>query len=139
VVHGGGLMQERAKIVAIDKDIVTVMPLDIDACIGCSNSECKTNGNVFIAVNNRKLKIKVGSEVLIGAAVKNQLWQAFFAVGVPVLFSIGVWNLVPYFISGAGEGFQVGCTVLAFFVCTGFIYWGSRIASKNLPEIVEVL
>lgn len=132
-------MQEKAKVIAIDKDIVSVVPLDIEACIGCSNTECKTNGNVFTAANRRKLDIRVGSEVRIKAPVKNQLSQAFFAIGIPVLLSILVWQLVPLFFIGAGEIFQVGGALVALFAGAVIMFLLTHIVSKDLPEITEVV
>ena len=132
-------MQEKARVVALDHDIVSVIPLDIEACIGCSNSECKTNGNVFMVVNTRNFDIRIGSEVRVAAPIKNQLLQAFYALGLPFLFGFGVWQMVPVLFPGAGEGAQVGGALLAFFTWTGFMFWHSRGQSRNMPEIIEVL
>ena len=132
-------MQEKAKVIGIEKDIVMVVPLDIDLCIGCANSECKTSGSIFTAVNSQNLDIKVGSEVRIGASVKKQLWQALQSVGIPVLLAVIIWKMVPLVFSGAGEGAQVAGSLIALLAGAAAMYWHSRLPAKDLPEITAVL
>jgi len=132
-------MQEKAKVVGIENDIVSVIPLDIEACIGCGNDSCKQNGNLFTALNRRKLDIRVGSEVRIAAPVKNQLSQAFMSVGVPVLVAVAVWILLPVMFSGSTEAVQVGGALLGFAGAAVLMF---RITGKDagdLPEITAVL
>lgn len=132
-------MQEKAKVTAIDNDIVTVVPLDIEMCIGCSNSECKNNGSVFSAANNRKLNIVVGSEVRISAPVKNQLFQALSSVGIPILIAFLTWQLIALFFPGANEMILVIGALIALFAGAVLMFVVSRIKAKDLPEITEVL
>jgi hypothetical protein len=131
-------MQEKAKVVEVRGDVISVVPLDIEACIGCSNAECKKNGNVFQAVNSRKLAIVVGNEVRVLAPMKNQLWQAFLSVGVPLLLAVAAFASVAFFLPASGEGVRVGAALAA--LCAGMILTFNlhRIGSKDLPEIVEV-
>lgn len=132
-------MQEKAKVIAIDNGTVTVVPIDIEACVGCSNSDCKNNGSEFTVVNSQKLAIRVGSEVHITAPVKNQLSQAFLSVGVPVMLAVAAFILVPVVIPGAGEGLQVGGSMLSLIAAFVLMYRFGRIGTKDLPEISEVL
>lgn len=132
-------MQEKAKVVEIHDELVCVVPLDIDACIGCTNAECKRNGNVFQAINRKKLDITVGSEVRVVAPLKSQLWQAFLAVGVPILLAAAAYALMAKFAPLSGEGGRVGAALAA--MCGGMflMYRLHRIHTKDLPEVVEVL
>ncbi len=132
-------MQEKAKVIGMENDIVSVIPLDIEACIGCSNAECKQNGNVFTAVNRQKFDIRVGSEVRISAPVKNQLSQAFLSVGVPVLAAVAVWMLLPALFAGATEALQVGGSLLAFIAAAALMFRVTGKTAKDLPEITAVL
>ncbi len=132
-------MQEKAKVVSIQNDIVTVIPLDISVCIGCSNTECKTNGNIFTAINSGKFDISVGSEVRIGASGKKQLYQAFVSIGIPVMAAVSVWLFVPLVCADAGEGVRVGSALLALAVCAALLSRLARTRAKDLPEITEVL
>ena len=132
-------MREKAKVVRIDRDRVSVIPLDIDACIGCSNAECKKNGNVFTAVNSRGFDLSVGSEIRVGAPAKSQLKQGLLAIGLPVLLAAAAYLLLPRAFPGSGEGFRVGLTFAALFA-GGFLgYRLSVLAGVDLPEVVEVL
>ncbi len=132
-------MQEKAKVIGIEKDIISVIPLEIDACIGCTNDSCKQNGNVFTAINRQNLDLRIGSEVRIAAPVKNQLSQAFLSVGVPVLAAIVIWILLPLLYSGATEALQVGGALLSFIAVAALMFRITGKAPKDLPEITAVL
>lgn len=132
-------MQERARVVRLDGDVVSVVSLDIEACIGCSNSECKKNGSLFTAVNRRGLELRPGVEVRIMAPVRKQLAQALFAVGVPVLGAVAAWKLVTRFFPACGEGVRAAIVLAAFVAGAVLVYAFSRAAPKDLPEIVEIL
>lgn len=132
-------MQEKAKVVNIENDIVSVIPLDIEACIGCGNDSCKQNGNLFTAVNRRKFDIRVGSEVRIAAPVKNQLYQALLSVGVPVFVAVIVWILLPVIFTAATEALQVVGSLLGFAGAAALMFRLTGKESKDLPEITAVL
>lgn len=132
-------MQEKAKIISIEKDIVKVVALDIDVCIGCSNSECKGNGSIFMAINSHHFDVKVGSEVRVGASAKKQLWQAMRAIGIPVLLAIGVWNIIPLVFFGVGEGLQVGGALFALALGVLIVSWAKKQNIKDYPEIIEIV
>lgn len=132
-------MQEKAKVISIDKDIVKVVALDIDVCIGCSNSECKGNGSIFTAINNRHFDIKVGSEVRVGASAKKQLLQAIWAIGIPVLLAIGVWHIIPLVFSGANEGLRVGGVLFALAFGVLLVSLANKHNIKDYPDIIEII
>lgn len=131
-------MQEKAKVIAIDRDVVSVMPLDIEACAGCTNAECKRDGNIFSVANRKKLDIVVGSEVRVVAPMKNQLAQAFVSVGIPILLAVCAFTLVAFLAPSAGEGARVGGALIALCVGMILVYRIRKTRSKDLPEIVEV-
>ena len=132
-------MREKARIVKIEGDRITVMPIDIEACIGCQNRECKANGNRFEAINARAFALSVGDEVRVGAPAKSQLAQAFFAVVLPALSALVVYVLFPRLVRGSGEGVRVAVTLATLVACA----WARvRFADKSpprLPEIIETL
>lgn len=132
-------MQERARIVRIDGDIVSVVPLDIEACIGCANAECKKNGNVFRAAKRKSLNLSVGDEVRIAAPVVRQLWQALLSVGIPFLFAVCAYVAVGSFAPTAGEGLRIGASLAALVAGMALVYFARRNKSKGLPEVVEIL
>lgn len=132
-------MQEKARIVEIGAKDVTVIPVDIEACIGCANSECKDNGHVFTVVNRRKHEIKVGDIVKIKASMKNQLSQAVLAVGVPLTFAVAGFICVPLFLPEAGEGAQVGVSLAALMLGAAIAFTVTRVTESAMPEITEVL
>lgn len=132
-------MQEKARVVEIIGDVISVLPVDIDVCVGCSNDECKDNGHLFEVSNPNGFDIKVGTEVRIGAAFKNQLVQALVSIGVPVAVAAAVFIMVPGLLPGSGEGAQVGFSLL-FLVLTALVVF--RLAKRipqALPEITGVI
>lgn len=132
-------MQEKAKVISIDGDIVTVVPLSIEACINCANTECKKNGNVFTAVNRRGLALKPGCEVRIAAPLGKQAVQAVIAVGVPLALAVAAYLSVPFLFSGSAEGLRVGAALIAFLIGAVGVFALTRGAANKLPEVVEEL
>ena len=132
-------MQEKARIAKIDGDVVSVVPLDIEACIGCANSECKKNGNVFQAVNRKKFELSVGDEVRISAPAGKQLVQALVSVGIPVLLAVAIYALFGAIAPGAGEGVRIAASLAALVAGMAIVYFTRRNGSKELPEVVEML
>lgn len=132
-------MQEKARIVEISGDIVTAIPLDIEVCIGCQNTECKTNGSVFSAINRRKFPIKIGSEVKIAASLRKQVLQAVFAIGFPVLLAVGGFHSVPFFNPWAGEGWRIAAALVLLIVGAVILFQMRMRFRPDLPEIVAIL
>jgi hypothetical protein len=132
-------MQETARVVSVEGDIATVVPLDIEVCIGCSNSECKKNGNVFTAYNSGKLDLYPGAEVRIRARARNQALQAGLSIGLPVLAAASGYGLTAGMLPEVCEGVLVGVS-LAALVCAGAaVAVFHHIGSKDLPEIYEII
>ncbi len=132
-------MQEKARIVEIGAQSVTVIPVDIEACIGCSNSECKDNGHIFTVVNRRRHDIKVGDTVCIKSPMRNQIGQGIIAIGIPVALAAGVFILMPSFVPGVGEGGQVGASLGALLIGSLVTYFAGKRTESDMPEITEVL
>jgi hypothetical protein len=132
-------MQEKARIAKIDGDVVSVVPLDIEACIGCSNAECKKNGSLFQAVNRKKYALSVGDEVRISAPAGKQLVQALVSVGLPVLLAVAVYAVFGVVAPGAGEGVRIAASLAALVAGMALVYATRRRGSKDLPEVVELL
>ena len=131
-------MQEKARVVAIDGPVVSVVPLEIEACINCNNSECKKNGNVFRAVNARGLSLSIGSQVRIKASARNLVLQAALSLGVPIALAAGAYALIAS-ATAAGEGLRVGAALAAFALGAIVSFAVAKPGLRGLPEVVEVL
>ena len=83
-------MTEKARVIAIDGRRVSVVPLDLEVCLGCSNDQCKSEGSVFTVINRRKFPLSIGSEVRVHARPGRQLLQGAVSVGLLSLVSGGV-------------------------------------------------
>ncbi|HNY21912.1 MAG TPA: SoxR reducing system RseC family protein [Treponemataceae bacterium] len=131
-------MQEKARVVAIEGQVVSVVPLEIEACINCSNSECKKNGNVFKAANARGFSLSIGSQVRIKASARNLALQGALSLGVPVALAVGAYALVAATTS-AGEGLRVGAALAALALGAIVSFVVAKPGLRGLPEVVEVL
>lgn len=137
-------MHEKARIVKIDGDVVSVVPLDIESCVGCANAECKKNGNVFQAVNRKKFALVIGSEVKIAAPVSRQLLQAFVSVGIPVLLAVGAYSAAGIFgtvgpLEPRREGVRIGTALAALVAGMIIVYFFRRGRPSDLPEVIGIL
>lgn len=132
-------MQEKARVLSVEGDIVSVVPLDIEACIGCSNSDCKKNGSVFTACNSSNLDVYPGAEVRIMARAKNQAVQGFLSIGLPVLAAAAGYGLVSLLAPASGEGLRIGASLGAMIAVGAAVALLHRIGSRDLPEIYEVI
>lgn len=131
-------MQEKARVVAIDGDVISVVPLEIEACINCNNTACKKNGNVFHVANGRKFEIAVGSEVRVAAPAGKQAGQAISSIGVPVACAALAGFAVSRFFPKAGEGIAIGSALVALVLSAVVLSLIGRRSTKDLPEIVEI-
>ena len=132
-------MQEKAKVVKVEGSVVSVVPVDIEACVGCANAECRKNGSLFAAVNREGFELAPGMEVRIASPARKQLAQALLAVGVPTLAAGLGGKALDARLPGAGEAARAGLSLAAFLAGAVLVYALSRAAPKDLPEIVEIL
>lgn len=115
------------------------MPIDIEACIGCKNRECKANGNRFEALNARSFPLSVGDEVRVGASAKNQLGQALASVLFPALAALVVYLAFPRIAPAFGEGSRVASTLAALVACAWARIRRVERTPPRLPEVIEVV
>lgn len=134
----GGRMQEKAKVVRIDRDRVTVIPLDLEACMGCGNAECRKNGNMFTVINRGRFDLLVGSEIRVGAPAKIQLKQGLLAVGLPVLLAVGAYTLCSRVFPAAGDGLRTLSALAALLIGAFLGYRLSIRFGVELPEVTGV-
>jgi len=130
-------MQETARVIAIEGELVRVVPLEIEACINCSNSACKANGNVFEVANRRGFDIHVGSEVRVGASIGDQVLQGLFSLGLPASAAGLAWYVAKAF--SGGETLAVCAALGALALTAAIVALVLRRRPPALPEIREVL
>ena len=131
-------MQERARVVRIEGDIVFVVPIDIAGCVGCANAECASGGSLFRARNREGFDLVPGMEVHVVAPVRRQLAQALLAIGVPVLLASFSWKALSVALPDSGSAFRAGVSFLACIAGAVLVYALSRSTAKDLPEITLV-
>lgn len=131
-------MTETARVVAINGKTVSVVPLNVEVCLGCSNDHCKSQGSVFTVKNRKKFDLKTGDEVRIGASPAHQVLQAVFSLGFPLLSGVLVYAAFPSLMPFAGAGLRAGVALGALFLSAIILARSVRIGEKGFPEITEV-
>lgn len=132
-------MTETARVVAIDGKTVSVVPLNVDVCLGCSNEHCKAHGSVFTAKNGKQFALKTGDEVRIGARPASQLVQTVISVGLPVLSGAIVYAVLPGILPETGSGLRSGAALAAVFLSAAILVRFVQIGEKGFPEITDVI
>lgn len=133
-------MKDKAIVVEIKENSVTVVPLITDACISCT-SPCTKRGKPFSVVNKNNFALSKGSIVSIGASKIQQMIQGFFSLLFPIVCSVTGYNICPLFFKNkaVSEGTRM-IFVLAFLaVSCSIVFFVSR-KNKKLynSEILEV-
>lgn len=132
-------MHERAKIIGIEGDIASLVPVDQGACAGCVDEECRKRGSVFRASNGMGYALELGMEVRVSAPARRQIAQGLLAVGVPSVAGYASWRLMERFVPGAGDSVRALVAFIAVVLGAIAVYSLSRARPKDLPEIVEIL
>lgn len=132
-------MTETARVVTIDGQTVSVVPLNVDVCLGCSNEHCKSQGSVFTVKNRKNFALNTGDEVRIGAHPVSQVLQTLVSVGFPAVSCAVVYMVVPAILPAAGAGLRAGLALGALFLSAVIIARTVRIGDKGFPEITGVI
>ena len=101
------MMEEKAKVVAISKDMVTIESLIKSACSGCQQVDNCGSGQVSKALPQKRLSVNVlsdlplsvGDEVVIGLSEKHLLSVAWQVYLWPLIGLISFGLLGQYFMS----------------------------------------
>lgn len=133
-------MQEKARVIEIKGNKVALVPVDLDACAGCSNTMCKEGGHVFYAKNTKGLPVQKGSIVRVAAPVYVQAYEVVIGLLVPLFAAVLVFLISSSFWKGLGEqgvvGISLGVLGLMFFLSYQL---GLRNSEKRLPVIIDIL
>lgn len=140
-------MRDKAIVVDVKEDFVTVVPLITNACISCS-SPCTKRGNPFKVLNKKNYAVEKGNLVKIGASKATQAVQGIVSLILPVIAAICGYFFSPAIISlfsksGAAEVTEGkrAAFVLAFLFLSGLIVFIFSRNSARLgnSEILEVI
>jgi len=132
-------MTETARVESIDGQVVTVVPLDLDVCLGCSNEHCRSEGSRFTAVNRRRLPLEVGSRVKIGAPAGRQALQAVVAFGLPVLAGGVVYAALAWLLPAFDVALRALVSVGAAVITAALLAKAVRPAHGSFPEITALM
>lgn len=61
-------MQEMGRVLKIEGTTITIQGSELEACFGCMNQECRTNGHRFAAENAAGIGLSVGDLVEVSVS-----------------------------------------------------------------------
>lgn len=133
-------MKEIGRIQKIEGDLVTIKGGELSACVGCTNSECKGNGNIFTAKNNLGLPIKEGQLVEVENKASTSFIQGLEVFLPPVLLFIIGYVLTGQLAPGSSDDIRVGIGVAALFAGFFIMYWIRKIIpAAGAPQITKII
>ena len=132
-------MTEKARVIAIKGRRISVVPLDLEVCLGCSNEQCRSEGSVFTVVNRRKLPLSVGSEVHVHARVGRQFLQGMVSVGLPLATGTISYVVFPLLASAHGSALQSGIAIAIALLTAAVIARILRVGDAGFPEITSII
>lgn len=132
-------MTEKARVIAIDGRRVSVVPLDLEVCLGCSNDQCKSEGSVFTVINRRKFPLSIGSEVRVHARPGRQLLQGVVSVGLPLITGAVSYAALPLLAPIAGSVLQSVIAIGAVILTAALIARMIHVGEAGFPEISAVV
>ena len=132
-------MTESARVVAVDGKKVSVIPLNIEVCLGCSNEECRSGGSLFTVVNRRDLPVHIGSEVRIGAPVGRQVIQGLVSIGIPVFSAVMLYSGLPHLFPSIEAVIRSGAAIVAALAAAVIVSRVLSIGDAGFPEITGLI
>ena len=135
-------MLEKATVIKINKDVVTLACGDSEGCQSCAaHGICGgVNDKTFEAWNKNGLEIEPGAQVEVNLPTGKTIGSAFMVMIFPLLLFIVFFYAVRLLFDGAGEGFQALGGVVGIAAGFGINFLLNRKPKKkNLPEIVSKL
>jgi len=136
-------MTDKAFVISVQDDIITVMPMGKEACATCG-AECSKKSATFVVCNPNKLDVTAGSTVRLQAKKNMQIIQGLVSLMVPVLSAVAGYFLsspiCSLFGKTAGEGAKALGVLILFLISSGLVFFFTRrFPMPGTPEIVEIL
>lgn len=135
------------------KNVVLVEPISSLKCVGCAQA-CSKNQQTIAAINSKELALKVNSIVKISTSKRQQIFEGFVSIFIPIAAAIvGFFVSNPIFSFFANianndstvaavcpESFKALMVIIFFAIASLCVLFMSR---SNLfltyPEITDVL
>ena len=131
---------ERVFVVEIKEEDVIVSPMVKGECASCE-SGCAKRGAAYPVLNPRKLPVKPGQTVIVGASARAQAVQGVISLLIPFLCALLAFMLAPVFANlfgmNASEGFKAVSVLAGLFISSLAVLLITR--KVPLPGKSEIL
>jgi len=131
-------MIEKARVLKIDGDQVTLACLDIAGCKSCSGSFCSTKQRRFTAENTKHLELEPNDQVEVFIHPGKAVLAGFMVLIFPLILFILGFEAAGRFLGMASEAARAGVGALALAVGFGgvFLYNRGR-GARSMPSVLR--
>jgi len=135
-------MLEKATVIKVDDDIITLACGDSEGCSSCAaHGFCGgVNDKTFEAWNAKKIELAPGSRVEVNLPTGKTIGSAFMVMIFPLLLFFVFFYAVKMLFGNPGEGLQVVGGLIGIASGFGINFLLNRNPKKkDLPEIIKKL
>ena len=128
-------MTERARVIEIHEDIVTLECIDDDGCESCNSMFCSAKARTYKATPGPDIQVKPGDQVEVSIPPSRAIGAGFLVLMFPLLMFVGVYLAFGFL---DNEPVQVGAGLGGLFGGFGLVYLFGRGKHTRLPQISRV-
>lgn len=131
-------MIEKARVISIDGDRVTLACPDADTCKACSSSFCSTKQRRFSAENTNHLELRPDDEVEVFVHPGKAVLAGFMVLILPLLLFILGFDLAGRVLGIVSEAGRAGVGALSLAVGFGAVYLYNRgRGGASMPSVLR--
>jgi len=131
-------MVEKARVISIDGDRVTLACSDAAGCKVCSSSFCSTKQRSFDAENTNDLDLNPNDEVEVFVHPGKAILAGFMVLIFPLLLFIGGFVASGQWLGITSDAARVGIGGLALAVGFAAVYlYNRRRGNSQLPSVLR--
>lgn len=133
-------MEETGRVLKIQGKTITIQGGELGGCFGCMNEECRVNGKVFTAENDRGLPLEIGKIVQVSIGSAETAANAVFVLVPPVALFIAAFALTAVIVPASSEAARAAAGVLGLFAGFFGVYLLRKFKpAKDTPVVLKVL
>jgi sigma-E factor negative regulatory protein RseC len=131
-------MIEKARVLSIDGDRVTLSCTDAAGCTSCSSAFCGTKQRSFSAENTKDIELHPNDEVEVYVHPGKAVLAGFMVLIFPLVMFILGFEVAGRFLGMASEAARAGVGALALAGGFGavFLYNQGR-GARSMPEVMR--
>ena len=131
-------MIEKARVISVDGDRVTLACADGDTCKACSSAFCSTKQRRFSAENTNHIELSPNDEVEVFVHPGKAILAGFMVLILPLLLFIVGFDLAGRFLGIGSEAGRAGVGALSLAVGFSGVYLYNRgRGGESMPSVLR--